>query len=166
MCIRDRGIGEDKIGLSARVDVDEGDFSNGRFSIWESGLEVFLQSPLIGVSHRHIADFAAEHLPQTYIVQAGYTTMHNVFVDILAGQGIVGLAIMLAFVVLGIRLLARGLLAYRGDGYCRICLLYTSIPAFAGPFGKACNSMPPTWWFSAQRRTTTRRRASFRIPAT
>ena len=62
-----QGIGEDKIGLSARVDVDEGDFSNGRFSIWESGLEVFLQSPLIGVSHRHIADFAAEHLPQTYI---------------------------------------------------------------------------------------------------
>ncbi len=118
-----QGIGEDKIGLSARVDVDEGDFSNGRFSIWESGLEVFLQSPLIGVSHRHIADFAAEHLPQTYIVQAGYTTMHNVFVDILAGQGIVGLAIMLAFVVLGIRLLARGLLAYRGDGYCRMVLL-------------------------------------------
>ena len=76
-----QGIGEDKIGLSARIDVDEGDFSNGRFAIWKSGLEVFSLSPLIGVSHRHIADFAAEYLPQTYIVQSGYTTMHNVFVE-------------------------------------------------------------------------------------
>ena len=135
------------------MDVDEGDFSNGRFSIWESGLEVFLQSPLIGVSHRHIADFAAEHLPQTYIVQAGYTTMHNVFVDILAGQGIVGLAIMLAFVVLGIRLLARGLLAYRGDGYCRMVLLVGIRPRSRFPpcsIRRSFTLTPSGRWFSGR----------------
>lgn len=126
-----QGIGEDKIGLSARVDVDEDDFSNGRFAIWKSGLEVFSLSPLIGVSHRHIADFAAEHLPQTYIVQSGYTTMHNVFVDVLAGQGIVGMAIILVFVVLGIRVLARGLLSYSGDGYCRMVLLIGILASIA-----------------------------------
>ena len=81
------GIGEDKIGLGARVDVKGDDVSNGRLSIWRSGLEVFKLSPLVGVSHRHILDFATENLPDSFIVQEGFSTMHNVFVDVLELQG-------------------------------------------------------------------------------
>ena len=57
--------------------------------------------------------------------------MHNVFVDVLAGQGIVGMAIILVFVVLGIRVLARGLLSYSGDGYCRMVLLIGILASIA-----------------------------------
>ena len=54
----------------------------------------------------------------------------------LAGQGIVGMAIILVFVVLGIRVLARGLLSYGGDGYCRMVLLIGILAsiAFSRPF--------------------------------
>lgn len=126
-----QGIGEDKIGLSARVDVDGNDYSNGRFSIWKSGLEIFLLSPLVGVSHRHIADFAAEYLPATYIVQEGYTTMHNVFVDAMVSQGILGLVPLLIFIVLGIRAIVQGLILCRGDDYYRAVLLVGILASIA-----------------------------------
>lgn len=117
------GIGTEKIGLSARVDVEDDDVSNGRFAIWKSGLEIFSLSPLIGVSHRCIPYFAAEHLPDTYIVREGFTTLHSVLVDVLAAQGLFGFIVIAAFVVLGLKAIAQGLVSRTGEGYYREVLL-------------------------------------------
>lgn len=120
---RTQGVGTEKIGLSARIDVDNSDVSNGRFSIWQSALEVFASSPVVGASHRHISDYAAENLPDTYIVKEGYTTMHNVFMDILAGQGVLGLLPMAVFIVCAIRIIACGLMRQVGLRYYESLLL-------------------------------------------
>lgn len=80
-----------------------GDFSNRRFDIWESGIEVFQTSPIFGVGFRNIVPAAEEKAPNTYIInndQVKFESFHNMFVDVLVSQGIVGIVIFLSFVIL------------------------------------------------------------------
>lgn len=75
------------------------DVSNRRFDIWGSALELFRCSPAVGVSHGNIVAYAQENLPDTYILNNDhmvFNTMHNVWIDILASQGILGLGLFLA----------------------------------------------------------------------
>lgn len=79
------------------------DFSNRRFDIWESGVEVFKTAPIFGVGFRNIVPAAKEKVPDTYIVnndQGDFASFHNMFIDVLASQGIVGIVIFLSFVIL------------------------------------------------------------------
>lgn len=80
-----------------------GDISNRRFSIWGSAIVVFKTKPLTGVSFRNIVPYAHEHLPETYIVnnnQTDFASMHNVFMDVLVSQGILGIGLFIAFMIL------------------------------------------------------------------
>lgn len=80
-----------------------GDISNRRFAIWASGVEVFLTTPIVGTSFRNIVPYAQEHVPDTYIVNNDvnpFSSMHNMFVDILVSQGLIGMIIFLAFMIL------------------------------------------------------------------
>lgn len=81
------------------------DASNGRFSIWESGLEIAKKELVFGVSYRNMAAYAKDHMPESYMVKnpAGiqYDSMHNLEMDILVSQGAVG---VIVFVVLLIRM--------------------------------------------------------------
>lgn len=76
----------------------EEDTSNGRRSIWESGVEITFTSPIYGVSFRNMTKYAKENLPQTYIVNTpgggNYDSLHNVVMDVMVSQGIVGLLIV------------------------------------------------------------------------
>lgn len=113
-----------------------GDVSTGRIDIWKAAVEVWKTSPLIGVSHRNFAAYVNDVMPGTYFTQpwTGYTTMHNVFVDTLVAQGLVGLVILLAFVVVLTRRLVTG---YRlMDGQSKVfgaaliaCLLAIAVSA-------------------------------------
>ena len=79
------------------------DFSNRRFDIWESGIEVFQAAPIFGVGFRNIVQAAQEKVPDTYIVnndQGDFASFHNMFIDVLVSQGIVGIVIFLSFVIL------------------------------------------------------------------
>ena len=50
-----------------------GDISNRRFSIWKSGIDLFAESPLIGVGgYSNIVTFAQENIPTTYLVANDY----------------------------------------------------------------------------------------------
>ncbi len=78
----------------------ENDISNRRFSLWKSGIEIWKTSPVYGVSQRNIVSYASDNLPKTYMVNndmGKFDSSHNLFIDILVGQGIIGLAIILAF---------------------------------------------------------------------
>ena len=74
-------------------------YGSGRIQIWENGLQIVKESPLIGVGYRNIAPYAEEHFPQGYLVKnalgAKYDSMHNVELDILIGQGVLGIIISL-----------------------------------------------------------------------
>lgn len=80
----------------------ENDISNRRFSLWKSGIEIWKTSPIYGVSQRNIVPYASDKLPKTYMVNndlGNFDSTHNLFIDILVGQGIIGLVIILAFFV-------------------------------------------------------------------
>lgn len=79
----------------------EKDSSNGRISIWESGIEIAKTSPVYGVSFRNIVPYAEAKLPETYIVNnpvVNYDSLHNMFVDVLVSQGVIGIIITLLLI--------------------------------------------------------------------
>lgn len=78
------------------------DISNRRFSIWKSGIEIFLKKPVFGTTYDGFTPYAIKHLPNTYIVNNDYMNMKtfdNEFINILVSNGIVGIIILLIFVI-------------------------------------------------------------------
>jgi O-antigen ligase len=86
------------------------DPSNRRFDIWMNSLELTACSPIVGASHFNILDFARDRLPQSYIItneHMCFDTMHNVFLDVLLSQGIVGLLLFFAIIVYSLIFIAK-----------------------------------------------------------
>ena len=86
-----------------RAEEYSGDITNRRSDIWKSAIEVFLTSPVVGVSHNNVLAYVYDNVPNSYLVtndHMDFDSMHNVFFDILVGQGVIGLAIYLAMAVL------------------------------------------------------------------
>ena len=78
------------------------DPSNRRFDIWKGAVEIFKTSPILGVSRANILPYVDENLPDSYLVNNSYMrikSMHNMFFEILASQGILGVLAFVAFVV-------------------------------------------------------------------
>lgn len=76
-----------------RTDEKE-DVTNGRILRWMEGLMVFAKTPLIGTSPRGTVAYAKEHLPDTLMAQYN-RVIHNGFLEVLAGTGILGFALVL-----------------------------------------------------------------------
>lgn len=108
-----------------------GDVSNGRLSIWMSGLEVFATTPILGTSFRNIIPYTLEHLPETYIVKNSFSmfsSMHNVFVDILVSQGLVGMAIFIVFMILMLYVIFKRIFSINKEDFYW-CMAFLSIIA-------------------------------------
>lgn len=84
------------------------DISNRRFDIWNGAVEIFRTSPVFGVSRANILAYVDDNLPDSYLVtndHMRFDSMHNMFFEILASQGALGVILFIAFavyVVLGI----------------------------------------------------------------
>ncbi len=86
-----------------RADEYSGDITNRRSDIWKSAIEIFLTSPIVGISHNNVLPYVSDKLPNSYLItndHMKFESMHNVFFDILVGQGIIGLAIYLTMAVI------------------------------------------------------------------
>ncbi len=97
-------------------EVEETDMSNRRLSIWESGLEIFETSPVAGVGFRNIVAAAEEKAPDTYIINNSFikfNAFHNMWLDILVSQGIIGAVIFLVFALCCMSALIRSLFFIR-----------------------------------------------------
>ena len=86
------------------------DISNGRFEVWENGIELWQTSPLVGISYRNISAYAAANLPDCYILgkEVALNTFHNMFVDVLVSQGAVGICILAGILMAMLRLSIHG----------------------------------------------------------
>ena len=94
-------ISQEEIEIGREDDLVD-DVSNRRFSIWKSGSELFLKTPIIGTSFRGIVAFAEKVLPNTYLINnnAGkFDCMHNSVFDILVSQGLLGFLAFLSFAI-------------------------------------------------------------------
>lgn len=104
----------------------EEDISNRRFDLWKSGVEIWKQTPIFGTAPRTIVQFAEKNIPDTYLVnndRGAFNTTHNTFFDILASQGVVGFAIIIAFFIATAVILIKKLLAKKGSDIYVIMLV-------------------------------------------
>ena len=112
-----------------------GDVSNRRFAIWGSGLEIFKTKPLTGVTFRNYVPYAEDKLPDTYLVNNDFIefhSMHNSFVDILVSQGILGVVIIAAYIILVLVLIFKNFFKFKGEKYkYNTALLSIIAPIFA-----------------------------------
>lgn len=112
---------------TSRSDDLSRDISNRRFDIWESGLELFSLSPLLGVGgYANIVSFAEKNFPSTYIVSNDYkvfNSFHNSFLDILVSQGIIGIVLFFILMIYNIIFLFRNIQSLKIDSEISSILL-------------------------------------------
>lgn len=78
------------------------DPTNRRFDIWKSGLEVFSSTPLVGTSYSNILPYTLDNFEDTYLInnsaEKNFSSIHNEILNVLVGQGIFGILILLSFI--------------------------------------------------------------------
>lgn len=112
----------------------ETDASNGRFDIWESGLEVWKTSPVYGTGYTSFVPYVKEHVPDTYVVNtegSDYVSLHNGFMNTLVYQGIIGLVLLLAIAGRIICYVLKPVFEAKGDDYLDLGAMLSSVGAVA-----------------------------------
>lgn len=107
-----KDIDKKKASKNARKIELEQDGSNGRGAIWLSGLEIAKMTPIYGASYRNMTEYAKENTPDTYIINnatVDYDSMHNIVVDVLVSQGIIGIIITIALGINTLVTLKKGM---------------------------------------------------------
>ncbi len=80
-----------------RVD-DNPDISNGRFDRWIDGLKLLAEKPFFGLSPRNILSFASKNDTDT-LMNENSSTIHNTYLELLTGAGIIGGIFILGFLI-------------------------------------------------------------------
>lgn len=109
------------------------DISNRRFSIWKSGLEIWEKSPAVGTSFRNIVAFAKSKTPSTYLVKndmGAFESFHNVLIDILVSQGVLGAIIAFIFIYKILKLILKNRKKYEGQNGDFLFLLTSIVLIF------------------------------------
>ena len=93
---------DDEIASLDREDIEaKDDISNGRVEMWLEGFDVLKKNPVIGVGPRSYHTVATEMVEQTGEKMAiSKISIHNSYMELLMGNGIVGFLLLLAFFVL------------------------------------------------------------------
>ena len=98
----DNNDSENEVIVIGRDDINSSDVSNRRFDIWLSGLEIASHNVFYGIGFANIKPYALDKCPDTYIVNNDYKqfdAFHNMFVDVLVSQGVIGIGIVLAICI-------------------------------------------------------------------
>ena len=82
------------VGMLGRDDYT--DPTNGRSSLWRGALQIFAANPVFGVGYRNLISYAQAEMPENYIATSQNASVHNVFLEVAASQGVVGLLIFVA----------------------------------------------------------------------
>ncbi len=80
----------------------EGDVSNRRFDLWKNAVDMAKTSPVVGVSFGNFIPYAEENLPDCYMISNDFATFnafHNMFMDLIASQGIVGFVVFIVIIL-------------------------------------------------------------------
>ena len=97
----DKEDNKNKIEIGRQEEL-EGDVSNRRFDLWNNAFELFKTSPIFGISFGNNVTYAGEKLPNCYMLTNGFAVFdafHNMFMDLLSSQGIVGTIMFLLIMI-------------------------------------------------------------------
>ncbi|MBR6961545.1 glycosyltransferase [Candidatus Saccharibacteria bacterium] len=86
------------------------DVSNGRMDLWKGSFELFKMKPVLGIGFSNITQFAAKYAPNTSIAKRRMSSLHNLFIEVFVSQGIIGLAIIMAFFTISLLIFIRGII--------------------------------------------------------
>lgn len=92
---------EEMVKISRKEEL-EGDVSNRRFDLWKNAVDMAKTSPVIGVSFGNFIPYAEENLPDCYMISNDFATFnafHNMFMDLIASQGIVGFVVFIVIIL-------------------------------------------------------------------
>ena len=81
-----------------RVDNDPQDISNGRIDRWIDGFKLLAEKPFFGISPRNIFSFADKSESETLMGENDFN-IHNTYIEILAGAGIIGGLFVIVFLL-------------------------------------------------------------------
>ncbi len=99
------------VNIMKRRDIDKKDISNRRIDIWKSFFDIYKNNNYIfGVGHSNIVEYAKDNIPSTYIVNNNFSefnTAHNIFIDVLTSQGIIGLLIFITMIIYEIYIILK-----------------------------------------------------------
>lgn len=113
-------LGDDEDAKVIKREYDlSGDISNKRWTIWESGLEIFESKPITGVGFHHLKTYAKKELPNTYMATntSNLGHMHNEILNILVSQGILGIIPFILFTITSVVSIFRKYLKTGGREY-------------------------------------------------
>ncbi len=93
---------KDNIASLDREDISsKDDISNGRLKMWGEGFEVLGKNAIVGVGPRSYHEVATEMVAETGIkMKISKKSIHNSYMELLMGNGIVGFLMLLVFFVL------------------------------------------------------------------
>ena len=74
------------------------DISNGRYAIWEDSFEITRRNPIFGIGFANMTEYTKDHMPESSVARRSMSASHNMLLDILFSQGVLGLIPFLAFV--------------------------------------------------------------------
>lgn len=115
-----------KIGREEEL---EGDVSNRRFDLWKNAIDMTKTSPILGVTFGNYVSYAEENLPDCYMLTNGFvvfTAFHNMFMDLIASQGIVGFAVFLIIILASLWYLLRHYKTIREDDKTACAFLFSA----------------------------------------
>ncbi len=95
---------DELVEIGREEEINE-DVSNRRFDLWGNALQVVATTPIFGTTFGNLVPYCMEKLPECYILTNDYTVFnafHNMFMDLLASQGIVGTLVFLTIVILSL----------------------------------------------------------------
>ena len=138
----------------------KGDVSNRRFDIWRSAVDLFLSSPVTGVTHANVLPYVEDRLPDSYLINNSqmmdFDSMHNTFLDILVAQGLPGLmiylvtgCIMAAAVWLNRRKLFAGARAPENSLYAAGCMMIIIASCVMTEIVYVTSPMSTLFWLGA-----------------
>lgn len=113
-----------------RVDENPEDMSNGRLDRWIDGLKLLAEKPFFGISPRNIFSFADKSDTNTLMGEKDFN-IHNTYIEILAGAGLVGGLFVIIFMLLSAFYILKRVFKTTPDIKTIICTTFVIIIALS-----------------------------------
>lgn len=125
---------DEKVTKIGREQELSGDVSNRRFDLWQNALAYTEENPIAGVSFGNFISYARQKAPDSYLINNHFTTFdafHNMFMDLLASQGIIGAAVFLYLVFRNLKYLAKNFRTAAAQDRTALAFLFSTCLAVA-----------------------------------
>lgn len=119
-----------KIGRETEL---SNDVSNRRFDLWKNAMQIFVKNPIIGIGYGNYVSYAQAELPDCYLLTNGFAifdAFHNMFMDLLASQGILGAIIFATIIILSLIYMLKNYKKIPEEDWTKCTLLFSCCIGF------------------------------------